>query len=123
MRTKIERVIGRIREIEGFEKVQFVILYGSAVHGGMTKESDIDLCIYYEGSPKEALKYRFKVLSELLEGFDVQIFQLLPLYVRIEVLKGEVIYCKDTRFLYETAISTIKDFEEFKPRFYDYIRS
>ncbi|MFO7966479.1 MAG: nucleotidyltransferase domain-containing protein [Archaeoglobaceae archaeon] len=121
MRTKIEEAIGKIRGLEGFDKVQFVILYGSAVRGGMTKESDIDLCIYYEGNPKEALEYRFKVLSELCEGLDVQIFQLLPLYVRIEVLKGEVIYCKNSRFLYETAISTIKDFEEFKPRFYDYI--
>ncbi|MFW6194822.1 MAG: nucleotidyltransferase domain-containing protein [Halobacteriota archaeon] len=121
MDTKIEETLRKIKKAEGFEKVQFVILYGSAVQGGMTKDSDIDLCIYYEGTSKEALEYRFKVLSELSNGFDVQIFQLLPLYVRVEVLKGEVIYCRDTRFLYETANSTIKDFEEFKPRFYDYI--
>lgn len=101
--------------------MQFIILYGSAVRGGMTRDSDIDLCIYYEGNPKEASEYRFKILSELSGGFDVQIFQLLPLYVRVEVLKGEVIYCKNSKFLYETATSTIKDFEEFKPRFYDYI--
>jgi hypothetical protein len=41
--------------------------------------------------------------------------------VRVEVFKGRVIYCKDKRFLYEEAIETIKDFEEFKHRFYDYI--
>jgi len=32
-----------------------------------------------------------------------------------------MIYCKDKRFLYEVAIETIRDFEAFKPRFYDYI--
>jgi len=41
--------------------------------------------------------------------------------VRVEVLKGKVIYCKDKRFLYKVAIETIKDFEAFKHRFYDYI--
>jgi len=43
------------------------------------------------------------------------------LYIRVEALKGEVLYCEDRRFLYETAIRTIKDFEGFKRRFYDYI--
>ena len=41
--------------------------------------------------------------------------------MRIEVFKGQVSYCKDKRFLYEAAIETIKDFEEFELRFYDYI--
>lgn len=41
--------------------------------------------------------------------------------MRVEVLKGKMIYCKDKRFLYEAAIETINDFEAFKHRFYDYI--
>lgn len=41
--------------------------------------------------------------------------------MRIGVLKGKMIYCKDKRFLCEAAIETIKDFEEFKHIFYDYI--
>ena len=57
----------------------------------------------------------------LNETFDVQIFQQLPIYVRVEVLKGKIIYCKDKQFLYEAAIETIKDFEAFKHKFYDYI--
>jgi len=36
-------------------------------------------------------------------------------------LKGELIYCADTRFVYDVAGETIKDFESFKHRFYDYI--
>ena len=122
MHKKIEKGIEKIKKIEGFEKVKFIVLYGSAAEGGMNKDSDIDFCVYYDGSPEEASKFRFKVLSELFNDvYDVQIYQQLPLYVRAEVLKGKRIYCKDKRFLYEVAIETIRDFEAFKRRFYDYI--
>lgn len=122
MRKEIEKVIERLKNIEGFEKVKFIILYGSAAKGKMTKNSDIDLCVYYEGDPDEMSNFRLRALAELFhDDYDLQIFQQLPLYVRIEVLGGEVLYCKDRGFLYETAIRTIKDFEGFKHRFYDYI--
>ena len=121
-KTEIGKAIEKIKNVEGFEKVKFIILYGSAAEGQVTGGSDIDLCIYHDGSPDESSRFRFKVLSELFdETFDVQIFQQLPIYVRVEVLKGKIIYCKDKQFLYEAAIETIKDFEAFKHRFYDYI--
>ncbi|MFX0089613.1 MAG: nucleotidyltransferase domain-containing protein [Candidatus Hodarchaeota archaeon] len=114
--------IERIKKVEGFDKVEFIILYGSAARGLMRESSDIDLCIYYDAPPEEASRFRLKVLSELFDDkYDVQIFQQLPLYVRRDVLKGEPVYCKDTVFLYEVAIRTIRDFEEYKHRFYDYI--
>ena len=118
----LTKELEKIKKIEGFEKVQFIFLFGSAAGGRLRPDSDIDLCIYYNGSTEEASGFRFKVLSELAEDrYDVQIFQELPLYVRVEVLKGELIYCTDTRFVYEVAGETIKDFESFKHRFYDYI--
>jgi predicted nucleotidyltransferase len=120
--TKIEKAIEKIKSEEGFEKVVFIILYGSAVKEQMVKGSDIDLRIYYEGEPEESSRFRFKVLSELFdEIYAIQIFQQLPLYVRVEVLKGKVIHCKDREFFYEVALETIKDFGAFKHRFYDYI--
>ena len=118
----LEDVIEKIKGIDGFERVKLIILYGSAAEKRMRKESDIDLCIYYDGSIDEASKFRFKALSELFDDiYDIQIFQQLPMYVRIEVLKGKVIYCRDKKFLYDVAIQTIKDFERFKHRFYDYV--
>jgi len=118
----IEKAIETIKNTKGFENVRFIILYGSAAAGQMRKDSDIDLCIYYEGSAEECSRFRFKALSELFDkAYDIQIYQQLPLYVRREVLKGDVVYCRDMRFLYERAIDTIKNFEAFKHRFYDYI--
>ena len=88
----------------------------------MNKDSDIDLCIYYDDSLEEASRFRFNVLKELFSDlYDVQIYQQLPLYVRVDALKGKMIYNSDTRFLYRVAIETIKDFDDFKQRFYDYI--
>jgi len=122
MTVSVEKGIEKIKNIEGFEKVKFIILYGSAAEGRMIEGSDIDLCIYYDGDPEEGSRFRFEVLSELFDDiYDVQIFQQLPIYMRGEVLKGKMIYCGDKRFLYEVAIETIKDFEAFKHRFYDYI--
>lgn len=115
-------LVGRIKNVEGFDNVQFIILYGSVAEGRSTSRSDIDICIGYDGEEKEASRFRFKVLSELFEDrYDVQIFQLLPLYVRKEVLKGEVLYCRDKNEMYEIAYGQIRAFDDFKHRYYDYI--
>jgi len=111
-----------LKNIQGFEKVRFIMLYGSSVEGIPREESDIDLCIDVDtNTDYERSSFRLKVLSELPDLFDVQIFAQLPLYVKKEVIKGKVIFCRDEEYLYETAISVIKEFEDFKYRFYDYI--
>jgi len=116
---KIEHAVSRIRSLGG-EKIRFIILYGSAVQGGMNEDSDIDICVYYDGD--DASEFRLKVLSDLFDDiYDIKIFQQLPLPLRKEVLKGRVLYDDDTPFLYDKAYETIKEFESFKPRYYDYL--
>jgi len=48
MHEKIEKGLEKIENLKGFEEVQFIILYGSAAEGRVNRESDIDLCIYYD---------------------------------------------------------------------------
>jgi hypothetical protein len=60
-------------------------------------------------------------LSRLPSNFDVQIFQLLPLFVRKEVLKGKLIFAKDEGFVYEKVYETLEDFESFEPYLLDYL--
>ncbi len=118
----VKNSVERLKNIEGFEKVRFIMLYGSAAEGVSRENSDIDLCIDYDAKTDyERSMFRLKVLSELPAIFDVQIFNQLPLYVKKEVLKGKVVFCRDEEYLYETALLTIKEFEDFKYRFYDYI--
>ena len=110
-----------ISHIQGFEKVQFIIFYGSAACGEATPDSDLDICIYFEDMNDEASRFRFEVLSQIGDDrFDVQIFQQLPLYVRIQILKGVLLFYRDLPFVYETAVLTIKEFDSFKHRLYDY---
>lgn len=120
---KLNKAIERITTLDDFENVRFIIQYGSSVTGMMTEDSDIDLAIYYDGKNNDELsRFRYKAISALFDDiYDVQIFQQLPLYVRTEVLKGNVIYCKDRKLLYDVARQTIKEFDRFKHRYYDYI--
>jgi predicted nucleotidyltransferase len=117
----VDDAVERLKNVQGFEKVRFIILYGSAAEGTTREESDIDLCIDIDAEDYESSKFRLRVLSELPDFFDVQIFAQLPLYVKKEVLKGKVIFCRNEEHLYEVAISTIKEFDDFKYRYYDYI--
>jgi predicted nucleotidyltransferase len=121
IRDCVNIALKEMRQLTEFEKVQFIILYGSAAEERMTGESDIDLCIYFAGDRARAAKFRHKVLSRLPgTRYDIQVFQNLPLYVRVEVLKGTPVFVRDTRFLYETATETIRDFSDFKHRLHDY---
>jgi predicted nucleotidyltransferase len=111
-----------MRTLEGFDKVRFVILYGSVAEGRARAGSDIDLAVYYDGGREEAARFRFAALAELADDrCDIQIFSLLPLYIRTEVLRGRVVYCPDERFLYDVAYRTVREFGDFKHRLYDYI--
>jgi len=120
---RLDRFLKKIKSMKEFKRVEFVILYGSVAQRRGTKSSDIDICIYYGAEKEEEMsRFRLKLLSELCrDEYDVQIFQQLPLYMRKEVLKGKVLYVREKELLYKIALETIKDFESFKLRFYDYI--
>ena len=118
----VRHALDRLSTVRGFEKVRFIILFGSAAEGRAKETSDIDLCIGYEGDREEGARFRLAVLSELYDDrYDVQIFENLPLYVRMEVLRGRVVYCPDEHYLYDVAYQTIREFDAFKHRLYDYI--
>ena len=112
----------RLRTIEGFDRIRFIILFGSVAEKRARENSDLDLCLYYDGSPEDAGSFRLRALSLLCDDrYDIQIFSNLPLYVRMEVLKGDVIYCPEEPFLYDVALDTIREFDNYKHRLYDYL--
>jgi len=136
----VTKAMETIRNTEGFENVTFIMLYGSGARDEMTEDSDIDICIGYKSTKSEgdtearagdedetdigidAGLFRFRVLTGLSGGkFDIQIFEELPLYVRVEILKGKLLYAKEESEVYDIAWSTIKEFDHFKKYYYDYI--
>jgi uncharacterized protein len=119
MDKNVKLFMQKLREIPDFHSVKFVILYGSRAAGNANRMSDYDFAIYFEGNKDE--RYGFLKKAAIDKKFDVKIFQDLPLYIKKDVLKGNVIYAEDEGFVYDTAYRIIKDFERFKKYYYDYI--
>jgi predicted nucleotidyltransferase len=117
----VKGFLEQLRDIEYFSKIEFIILYGSSLGLYHLNDSDIDICLYIDDEKKNLSIIRLELLKKFNEKFDIQMFQLLPLYVQIEVLKGKVLYVKDEDRIYEIANETIDEYEEFYPFYLDYI--
>ena len=111
----MEQEIDKILEKARRDKVVLAVaLFGSSLKG---KGRDVDICIFLneKKSDLEMSKKRLDFLKELSNKFDVNIFQQLPVYIRIRILKeSKVLFVRDENVLYEIAFSTIKEFEFFK---------
>ena len=119
----VETAKEAILETKFFPRIKKIILFGSVAENKPTLLSDIDLAVEFtllaEG---EATLFRREVLGQLNEKFDVQVFQDLPLYVMINVLKGKLVYVEDVDFVYAKAYETIRAFGDFKKGYYEYIK-
>jgi predicted nucleotidyltransferase len=117
----VKEFLEQIKTTELFPKIEFIILYGSSLGLYHLDDSDIDICIYLEEEKKNLPKIRLELLKNYNDKLDIQMFQLLPLYVQIEILKGKILYVKLEDKLYEIALETIDEYEEFYPFYLDYI--
>ncbi|MFX0209103.1 MAG: nucleotidyltransferase domain-containing protein [Candidatus Hodarchaeota archaeon] len=97
-----------------------VILFGSYLRGNSFSDVDIVLVGKNELTKDTMYQKRINYMKKLPMKFDVQIFQLLPLRLRKEVLSGKVLY--DTCELYDLAYETIKKYDHFKKYLEDYVR-
>ena len=117
----VKDFLEQLRDTEYFSKIEFIILYGSSLGLYRLDNSDIDICLYIDDEKKNLSIIRLELLKKFNENFDIQMFQLLPLYVQIEVLKGKILYVKEEDRIYEIANETIDEYEEFYPFYLDYI--
>lgn len=116
LEQRVSDVIRKIKAIGG-DKVRFIILYGSAARGGLTKLSDIDLAVFYDGDREERFGFRVKILGRVGDEFDIQTFQDLPVYMQKEILsRGNVVYFKDYRETFGIFLRIFREFEDLKPR-------
>ena len=100
------------------KKVVAVALFGSSLK---KNGRDIDLCIFLDKKyPNlDMSKERMVFLRESGDNFDIQIFQQLPLYIRIRIIKdSKILYCSKIDSLYDIFINTINEFGFYK-KIYD----
>ena len=116
----LERLLVRARA-DG--EILAVILFGSAARGETTSASDVDVCLILRDPSRDRRRLtqvRLDYASEC--DLDVQVFQLLPLFVRSRVLKeGKVLFARDEDALYGLAARTARAFEAFKPVYRAYL--
>jgi len=113
--------MNRLKELPHFDDLRFAYVYGSSVTGKATERSDIDVALYYDIKDRSELHHLLFYISGFFpDKYDIHMFQLLPLYVKIEVFKGELIYTDDKGFVHDIAWETIKEYNDFEPR-YKYI--
>lgn len=102
-------------------EVLAVILFGSAARGEPARDTDVCVVLDPEklkdaSIAKKGLEYIFKF------DLDIHIYQELPLYIQIRILKeGKIALMKDEDKLYEIAIKTSQLFDEFQPRYMQYL--
>ncbi len=94
-----------------------ILLYGSWTAGEAHPGSDIDICIV---APKTVDKIKLwrRALAEVREPlYDLRIFELMPLYLKMEVIeRGVVVYASDVYELYEYFYPFRRDWENQKHR-------
>lgn len=78
-------------------EVLAVVVYGSRAKNEETKRSDTDICIVAPGADAS------KIYKETLHpDYDIKIFELMPLFMKIKVIKNhKIIYTRDVLDFYE----------------------
>ena len=104
-------------------EVLAVILFGSRARGEDIPDSDIDICLVLEPRSYSDLELSKRKLDYLAEfDLDIHIYQQLPLYIRHRVLKeGKILFCRDEDALYDLAFRTIREHEDFKHIYREYL--
>ncbi len=104
-------------------EVLAVILFGSRARGESAPDSDVDICLVLEPRSYSDLELSKKKLDYLAEfDLDIHIYQQLPLYICHRVLKeGKILFCRDEDALYDLAFRTIREYEDFKHIYREYL--
>ena len=79
-----------------------ILLYDSLAAGVDSERSDIDISIVAPAIDDKS-GFSRRILSNVRDArYDVRVFELMPLYLKAEVVeKGEIIYTKNIFKLYE----------------------
>lgn len=122
MEKEIKKIIEKAKNDKD---VIAIILFGSYLK--KEKPEDIDVCLILK--PKKFTKLfmskkRLEYLKSLPNNYDIQIFQQLPVFIRIRILKeGKILLNKNYEETFKVALNSIKEFELFKKHYFYCIKS
>lgn len=112
----IDRAVGLILKDILADDIKAVLLFGSHAEGIVTKRSDIDICVVFKKdlSLKEATRFRIRVLGELPDKVDVQVFNILPQKIKRDIARNHKVLYKDKEYdNIDFSIKYLKDQDYF----------
>ncbi len=76
------------------KKIKKIFLFGSAAENKLTFLSDVDIAVEFDKiDNKEAIKFRLKIIGDVSDKMDIQVYNILPEKIKKEILnKGRIIY-------------------------------
>lgn len=94
IKSLIEEAKDVILNSKYFDKIDKIILFGSAVNNQLTFMSDLDLAVEFSNiNNKEATKFRIEMSGRVNDKIDIQVFNILPAKIKKEIIKnGKIIY-------------------------------
>jgi len=79
-------------------KIEKIILFGSVVKNDISIRSDIDIAVLFDKiNKKEAFDFRRRVMGQLPDKVDVQVFNVLPEKVKKSILKNHKVLYENER--------------------------
>ena len=83
-------------KLKFFEEKYDAVIYGSYVEGGMRPSSDIDVAVLsYKTEKDENIKLHEELLGKFPLKYDIRIFELLPIYIQISIIKNYIVIFGD----------------------------
>ena len=113
-----------IKKAKKDKEILAVALFGSYARKEDYRDIDVALILSENKFKKEMSKIRLDYLSNSDSRLDIHVFQQLPVYIRVKILKeGKFILNKNEGLMYELAFQTIKEFGDFKEIYESYIEN
>ena len=111
----IDKAVQLILHDQLKDRIRAILLFGSHAGGIVTKRSDIDICaIFTDISLREATKFRIRIMGELPEKVDVQVFNILPQKIKREIARShKVLYKSNDYDNIDFSIRYMKDEDYF----------
>lgn len=109
------------------EDILAMMLFGSYTKQRFKPSSDIDVCLILKPKRFSNLsisKKKLECLTLVSNKYDIQIFQQLPVYIRVRILKeGKLLLNKNYDELFKVARDANKKFDPFKKHYLYCIKS
>ncbi|HLC95722.1 MAG TPA: nucleotidyltransferase domain-containing protein [Candidatus Nanoarchaeia archaeon] len=96
----IGMAVSAILQDELAKNVLAILLFGSRAGGIVSIRSDVDVCVVLnkEISSQETTKFRLRILRDLPDKFDVQIFNVMPQKIKRAIAANHRILYRSSEF-------------------------